>query len=143
MGRGMDPRARILVVDDEVRSARILARMLREDGFIVELGIDGAVAIGRLARPPTPDVLITELQVPHVGGVAIARYARSLRPGLPIIVVTGYPELVPRHHGELDPAPTVLDKPLDYARLSAELRRVTQPAGSPAVAGGVVAARAP
>src|SRR5262245_48821756 len=113
----MDPRARVLVVDDDVRSVRMLARMLREDGLDVELAIDGAIAIGRLSRLPTPDVLITEVQVPHVDGMAIARYARSLRPALAVIFVTGYPELVLQHADELDPAPTVLNKPLDYARL--------------------------
>jgi two-component system response regulator MprA len=135
--RGVDAlaAARVLVVDEDVRSARILARMLREDGFIVELAVDGAAAIGRLSRPLAPDVLVTELQVPHAGGLAIARYARSLQPGLPVVVITGYPELVPQGPGELSPAPTVLIKPLDYDRLSEVLRRVAYPAGAPVITG--------
>jgi two-component system response regulator MprA len=125
--------ARVLVVDEDVRSARILARMLREDGFDVELAVDGAAAIGRLSRAPTPDALVTELQVPHADGLALARYARSLRPGLPVLVVTGYPELVPGRPSELCPAPTVLIKPLDYERLRQVLQGVTQPAGAPVI----------
>jgi CheY-like chemotaxis protein len=116
----------ILVVDDDVRTARLLVRMLREDGFDVELAVDGAAAIGRLGRSPIPDVLVTDIQMPHADGVAVARYARSLRPGLPVLVVTGYPERVPRYPDELDPAPTVLSKPLDYSRLDHELRRVAE-----------------
>ena len=123
----MDPKpaALILIVDDDVRTARILARMLREDGFDVELAVDGAAAINRLARSPMPDVLVTDLQMPHADGVAVASYARSRRPGLPVLIVTGYPDLVSRDGDALDPAPTVLSKPLDYARLGDELRRLT------------------
>lgn len=125
-GSGVDPAAPalILVVDDDVRTTRLLVRMLREDGFDAELAVDGAAAIGRLARSPLPDVLITDIQMPHADGVAVVRYARSRRSDLPVIVVTGYPERVPRSPGELDPAPTVLGKPLDYARLSDEIRRI-------------------
>jgi two-component system response regulator MprA len=115
--------ALILVVDDDVRTTRLLVRMLREDGFDVELAVDGAAAIGRLARSPIPDVLVTDIQLPYADGVAVVRYARSRRPDLPVLVVTGYPERVPRSPGELDPAPTVLGKPIDYGRLSDEIRR--------------------
>lgn len=115
----------VLVVDDDVRAARVLARMLREDGFDVELAIDGAAAIGRLARAPIPDVLVTDLRMPHADGVAVARYARSRRHDIPVLVVTSYPELVSRHCDALVPAPTVLNKPVDYAVLNEVLRRVT------------------
>ncbi len=101
----------------------MLARMLREDGFNVEHAIDGAAAIGRLARSPLPDVLITDLRIPHADGMAVARYARSRRADLPVLFITSYPDLVPRGDA-LDPAPTVLNKPLDYARLAEELQRI-------------------
>jgi two-component system response regulator MprA len=112
-----------LVVDDDVRTARILSRMLREDGFEVELAADGAAAIGRLARTPVPDVLVTDLRMPHADGMAVARYARSHRPDLPIVIVTGYPDMAPLGSGALDPAPTVMTKPVDYARLSDAIQR--------------------
>ena len=123
----MDPKpaALILVVDDDLRTARILARMLVEDGFDVELAGDGAAAINRLARSPMPDVLITDLQMPYADGFAVASYARSRRPRLPVIIVTAYPDLASRSGDPLAPAPTVLSKPLDYARLKDELRQLT------------------
>ena len=122
----MDPKpALILVVDDDARTARLLARMLREDGFDVDLALDGAAAIGRLARSPMPDVLVTDLRLPYADGVAVASYARSRQPRLPVLVVTGYPNLVAREGDVLDPAPTVLSKPLDYTALGDELRRLT------------------
>jgi two-component system response regulator MprA len=118
--------ALVLVVDDDVRAARMLARMLRDDGFEVELATDGAAAISRLARRPTPDILVTDLQMAHADGLAVASYARARRPALPVFIVTGYPNLVaPGAPDALEPAATVYTKPLDYAAFSAELRRST------------------
>ena len=116
--------ALILVVDDDVRTARLLVRMLRDDGFQVELATDGAAAIGRLGRQPMPDVLVTDLRMPHADGMAVARYARSRRPSLPVFVVTGYPDLVaPGGSLSIEPPPVVHAKPIDYVALSGDLRR--------------------
>jgi two-component system response regulator MprA len=97
--------------------------MLRDDGFDAEVAIDGAAAVRRLRRSPTPDVLVTELQVPHVDGLALARFARSHRRTLPVMLVTNYPELAALPPDAFDPATTVFSKPLDYARLHEELER--------------------
>ncbi|MGK4000909.1 response regulator [Sorangium sp. So ce1024] len=112
----------ILLVDDDVRTARLLARLLEDDGFLVELATDGAAAIARLAHTPVPDILVTDFRMPHADGIAIARFARSLRPDLPLFVLTGYPELVARLGQGFEPAAVVHTKPVDYTVLSAELR---------------------
>jgi CheY-like chemotaxis protein len=117
------PRRLVLLVDDDIRSARVFVRMLREDGFEVEMAHDGAVAIGRLSRAPAPDVLITDLQLPHADGIAIAKYARSCIPALPIFMVTGYPDLVALRAKAFDPAPLIFTKPLDYQVFAKELDR--------------------
>ena len=117
----MSKQSLVLVVDDDVRTARLFVRMLREDGFQVELAHDGAAAIGRLGRAPMPDVLVTDLSMPHADGLAVAKYARACRPGLPVVLVTGYPDLVARRVGSLDPEPQVFTKPLDYDELSTKL----------------------
>jgi CheY-like chemotaxis protein len=97
-----------------------MADMLREDGFAVEVARDGAAAIGRLAQDPVPDALVTELTTTHVTGAAIARFARSRRPGLPIVVLTGYPDLFePSSTGA--PLALLFTKPVDYAKLKAAL----------------------
>ncbi|MDI1447582.1 response regulator [Polyangium sp. 6x1] len=110
-------------MDDDIRSARVFVRMLREDGFDVEVAHDGAVAIGRLSRGPLPHVLVTDLHMPHADGIAVAKYARSCDPTLPIFMVTGYPELIAAHARAFDPAPRVFTKPLDYPTFAKELDR--------------------
>lgn len=111
----------VLVVDDDVRSAQRLAKMLREDGYDVDVASDGARAIARLSRGPIPNVLITDVRMPNADGTAVSRYARSRRKDMPIFLVTSYPQLAVELEEELDPRPVVLTKPLVYAELSAAL----------------------
>lgn len=115
-----EPGKRVLVVDDDVRTARLLARLLGEDGFEVELATDGAAAIARLSRSPLPDALVTDLRMPHADGVAVARYARSRNPRIPIFIVTGYPELLTRLDDLI--ATQIFPKPLAYPELTAAMR---------------------
>ena len=116
--------ALILLVEDDVRSARVLAQMLREDGFEVEVVYDGAEAITRLGRTPVPAVLVTDLRLPNVDGLAVARFGRSRCVGLPLIIVTGYPQQAAKAEKEMVPPPLVLTKPFDYPVLSRELQRI-------------------
>jgi two-component system response regulator MprA len=115
----------VLLVDHDVRTTRTLAQMLEEDGYRVERVADGAAAVGRLARDPLPDVLVTEITIPHVDGVAVARYARSRRSDIPVIYVTNHPDLVGRTPWTLSPPPLVLTKPLDYDEFANALADVT------------------
>ncbi len=114
------PQALVLIVDDDVRSARRLAKMLREDGYEVDVAGDGATAIARLTRGPIPSVLITDVHLPKADGMAVSRYARSRRKDMPIFVLTGYPQLAGELR-ELVPHPIVFTKPVVYADLSAAL----------------------
>jgi CheY-like chemotaxis protein len=99
-----------------------MGQMLREDGFNVEVVLDGAQAIARLTRAPLPDALVTDLSMPHADGNSVTVFARSQKPGLPVIFVTGYPNLAPNIPGE--PSPTLFTKPVDYAELKSALLRV-------------------
>jgi two-component system response regulator MprA len=115
------PRASVLVIDDDARSASLLARMLRSDGYEAEVTNDGALAIARLTRDPLPDVVITELHLPHVDGLAIARYARSRCAGTVIMFLTAYPHALVGTTRSADEPLVLLTKPLDYAELLVRL----------------------
>ena len=114
----------ILIVEDDARSARTLARMLTDDGYATEIAFDGASAIARLGRDPLPDVLLVDYRLPHVDGLAVATYARTRRPDMRLIFLTSYAELVERAPTMLDPPPVVLSKPVSYSDVTAELSRL-------------------
>ena len=119
------PNARplLLIVDDDARSARLLARLLHEDGFDADVAFDGGAALARLGRSPVPDALIVDLRMPHVDGWTVASYARSRRAQIPIFIVTAYPEQLRGLNG-LEPRPTIFSKPLEYAGLKTALAGV-------------------
>ena len=123
-------RGLVLVVDDDARTARRLAMMLREDGFDAEVAIDGAGAIGRLTRTPAPDFLVTDLRMPHADGSSVVQFARSRQPNLPVIVVTGHPNMA-QALASLEPSVLVMSKPVVYEDL---LQRLMASSVTPAAA---------
>lgn len=121
----------VLIVDDDARSASLLARLLRADGYEAEVTNDGAAALARLTRDPIPHAVVTDFLLPHADGLAVGRYARSRRPAVALFVVTGYPNSFAKAVDPLDHPVHVLTKPLDYAdllkRLGAALGTVKTP----------------
>jgi two-component system response regulator MprA len=109
----------VLLVEDDARSARLLARMLRDDGWEVEIALDGGAALSRLANGRAPDALVTDFRLPHANGLALAQFARSRDAHIPVVIVTGYPQLV--DVDALDPQPIVFTKPIAYPALTAAL----------------------
>ena len=108
---------KILLVEDDARTARRLGQMLDEDGYQTELAFDGAAAIARLGLEPALDVLIVDYMVPHLSGIGIANYARSRQPSLPVIVISSYQEVVSHLRPALAQPVVMLPKPLAYADL--------------------------
>ena len=105
-----------MIVDDDVSSAHGLARLLRQDGFEVEVARDGAAAIARLTRAPLPDALVTELQLHYADGTAVCRYARSQNRELPVFVVTSHGNVWARPDLGA-PEPVLVAKPVEYVEL--------------------------
>jgi two-component system response regulator MprA len=112
----------VLIVDDDARSASLLGRLLRIDGFDTSVTIDGAAALARLTRDPVPDAVITDFHLAHADGLAVGRYARSRRAAMPIFVITGDPRSVARAADPLGEPLVVLTKPFDYTDLVTRLR---------------------
>jgi CheY-like chemotaxis protein len=108
--------ALILVVDDEVLLAEMLADLLEDSGHEVLTAPHGKVALD-LMRSRLPDLLITDFMMPMMTGLELAEAVRAdgdMR-GLPIILVTGAQGLVARQApGLFD---KVVDKPYDTNEL--------------------------
>ena len=125
-----DSSCSVLVVEDAVSAGSTLARLLREDGYEVEVVLDGEAAMKRLARAPTPDVLVTDDRLPRADGLEVATYGRKLYPNLSIVMVTRYPEVIARIGSRADVPTVILSKPLVYAELTRELDRLIDRVGA-------------
>ena len=119
---------RVLVAEDEALIAMSLADLLEAEGYEVALAPDGADALDAARRlGDALDVLVTDLNMPRLGGEDLIRALRAERPGLPIVVVTGSApfggvEALRRHAGG-DGMLLLLLKPADCGELAAALRR--------------------
>lgn len=110
----------LLLVEDDVTSASRLSQLLREDGFVVEWINNARDATERLSSELRPDALLLDYKLPHGDGVVLARRARARWPGVPVIFVTSYTEVVQRE-APLDPPAILVSKPVAYNELVAAL----------------------
>ena len=79
----------MLVVDDEEAIRDLLVKMLELADYEVDGAPDGPSALEFLQKEPC-DLMFVDLKMPGMDGLALIRQARSSKPGLPVIVVTGY-----------------------------------------------------
>ncbi len=82
--------ARILIADDEQPVRDLLARALKLDGHEIETAPDGAAALDILGADGPFDLLLTDIRMPVMDGVALALSASRDHPELVIVLMTGY-----------------------------------------------------
>ncbi|MFC5357907.1 response regulator [Azospirillum himalayense] len=86
-----DTPVHVLVAEDEVLVAWALRAILEEAGYQVTLAHDGVQALALQAQTPA-DVLLTDLQMPRLDGLALIRQLRAAYPTLPVVVMTDAPD---------------------------------------------------
>ena len=99
---------RILVVDDDPEIIGFLERSLNYKGFETYSCFDGDQALLHM-QDVTPDLIITDLNMPGINGLELAKKTKESS-NLPVIIMTGRPELIPQEN----PANQVLKKPVDF-----------------------------
>jgi hypothetical protein len=122
---------RILLVEDEPAVRELVARVLRQAGFEVLSAADGpsAIALADLDRDAI-DLLLTDVVMPDMSGVELSREIRARRPGIRVLLMSGYTEeSLVGPDGALD----LLPKPFtDSVLLAAVRSSLSQPGGEPA-----------
>jgi excisionase family DNA binding protein len=81
---------RVLVVDDDAPVRELLERIFAVVEYEVQAVSNGRAAIAHLRAAPF-DLVVTDLRMPGMGGLALAREAKRLWPAIKIVVITGYP----------------------------------------------------
>jgi two-component system KDP operon response regulator KdpE len=82
----MDPKERILIVDDEPQLTRVLRRSLTTKGYEVRIAGDGEFALQTFRDWP-PNLVITDLAMPNMSGLELCRQLRAISE-VPIIVLS-------------------------------------------------------
>ena len=89
-------KGRILIVDDEASIRKALRLTLTKVGYDVVEADDGATGIAAIGADDNPlmvDVVICDIRMPTVNGLDAIAYFRRQYPSVPVIVLTGYPDI--------------------------------------------------
>lgn len=124
---GKEPVSRILIADDEEGSRSGLAQLLVQWGYEVQEAADGAQAL-KAAKSFRPDVIITDLVMPKLDGLALLHALQSELAFTPVIILTG--------HGTVETAVSAMKagaydyvtKPLDLSRLQVQIQKAVEKA---------------
>jgi PAS domain S-box-containing protein len=112
---------RLLIVDDEAEIAATLRRSLMRYGYRVEAFASSQSALRSFeAGPDRFDAVITDVVMPELNGVDLAKRLRAARAALPIIFLTGFAPQIEVIDG---PEPAVVAKPVDPKMLAKLLRQ--------------------
>jgi PAS domain S-box-containing protein len=120
-GRG----ERVLLVEDEDTVRALAKRILTEGGYRVSATGEGADALRLLEEPRNEfDLLISDVVMPGMRGIELARRTRGLRPELPILMMSGYTTpMAEEDRRALAEAP-LLEKPFSRRDLLGEVRNL-------------------
>jgi two-component system response regulator MprA len=113
--------ARVLVVDDEPSLRTAVGRVLRADGYQVELAEDGVAALETLAAAGF-DAILLDVSMPYVDGLEVTRRLRRRRDRTPILMLTARDAISDRVAGLDAGADDYLVKPFALQELQARLR---------------------
>jgi len=119
---------RVLVADDDDEMRKMLATLLRRQGFEVQSASDGQEVADRLAADgEPPDVLITDMRMPGISGLRLIQWVLERFPGTQIILITAFGDRRTHARAAELGAAAVFDKPFDFNDL---LQAVHQVAGA-------------
>ena len=121
--------ARVLIVEDSEMQRTKLADLVRLWGYDTETASDGLEALEKMPLF-RPRVVISDLQMPRMGGVKLLEVLRSRVPGVDCIIVSGHAALGETEAVTALGAIDYLEKPLDLERLRADLRRLAPGEGT-------------
>ena len=116
---------RVLVVDDDPPLRRMLERTLLAEGYDVTLAVDGGAAL-LAAERSAPDVIVLDVAMPGLDGLAVCRRLRGKGLPTPILMLTARDAVPDRVAGLEAGADDYLVKPFAIAELIARIRALTR-----------------
>ena len=126
-GRGGETMiAHMLIVEDDPEMRDLLRKVLEKEGYQVSVASNGYEAMGSLVRDQF-DLVVTDMLMPHDGGLELLETIRRTQPALPVIIITAFGDW--RSYGraiELGAA-AFISKPLKMAELIGAIHTALAP----------------
>ena len=121
----MKPKARIVVIDDEVNAAAALETLLKEDGYEVARAHEAPGGLA-LVEKTDPDIVLTDLRMPGMDGLELLAKVKELRPDTMVILMTAFGTVKTAVRAMKLGAEDYLSKPIDFEELEVLLQRVLE-----------------
>ncbi|MFM1814476.1 MAG: transcriptional regulator [Pseudomonadota bacterium] len=113
--------ARILLADDDGGSLDFMSRALISDGHVVVGAQDGLEAEEQLASGPF-DILITDIEMPGLDGIELAKRATTANGALKVLLVSGFAGSLDQASGIAGGNVKAVSKPLSLEQIRSEVR---------------------
>ena len=115
---------KILLVDDDPKSLKNVAELLRDEGYEVDEAQNGDEAAQRLSIGRF-DLVLSDLIMSGGNGLYLLKRMRSNTPGLPVLIMSGFPNIDPAELVELG-ATDFITKPLVFEQLLSRIKRALE-----------------
>ena len=113
----------MLVVDDEVNIAELIAMALRYEGWTVDVAHTGSKAVAA-AKAERPDVVVLDWMLPDFDGLEVLRRIRAAEPAVPVLFLTARDAVEDRVAGLTAGGDDYVTKPFSLEELVARLRGI-------------------
>ena len=118
----------ILFVDDEQTLARLGKRTLESLGYVVTAHTSSLEALDEFRSGPDRfDLVITDQTMPHLTGLRLAEEIIGIRPGIPVILITGYSDQATPERVERAGIKALVEKPMVRSQIARTIRDVLNP----------------
>ena len=119
--------ARIMIIDDEEEVTSLLAELLSHAGYNVCTHTSSREALELLSANAEPyDLILTDMTMPGMTGLELSKKILSQRPGLPIILMTGFSDQIDEQRIQEAGIREFLRKPLEQGPLLRSIRRILE-----------------
>jgi DNA-binding response OmpR family regulator len=119
---------RVLVVEDEKKTASFVRKALQAEGFAVDVCHDGDAALAAAITTPF-DVIVLDIMLPGRDGLSVLRQLRERKNATPVLLLSARGEVNERVAGLDSGADDYLPKPFELAELVARVRALTRRGG--------------
>jgi len=116
----------VLVIEDEPVVRGLVVEVLADLGYRAIEAVDGPQGLQIVQSPQRIDLVITDVGLPGLNGRQIADAARTLRPDLKVLFMTGYAENAALAAGSLDARMTIITKPFTMEALATRVREIIE-----------------
>ncbi len=115
-------RRRVLVVDDDPLVREVISAYLSEDGYTVAIAVNGRDGLEKFSADEF-DIVLTDRSMPEMEGDQLAREIKKIRPEVPVVLVTGFGDIMAATGDKPEGVDVIMSKPFTMAGLQQTLAK--------------------